>query len=180
MTEPRSCAAISCAETTIVIGSRVEPISYYRPLCYKHWREFDSCMLFECERCHRFDSLVGELSDEDLCPDCVQGREITVCAHGPVEYNDYYLYILKLDNGQFYVGQCNDLEMRLKEHQDCQTPTTRGRNPKLVWFQKWGWGRRELLEREREMQQWVKDSPREVRRMIADWQRLIKLIDLEK
>ena len=40
-------------------------------------------------------------------------------------------------------------------------------------------GRAELLEEEREMQKWVKDYPRQARRMIADWQRLIKLVDLD-
>ena len=101
------------------------------------------------------------------------------CAHGPVEYFDYWLYILKLDGGQLYVGQCSDLEMRIKEHKDGTTVSTRGKNPKLVWFRKWPLGWQELLEEEGEMQRWLKDSPRQARRMIADWQRLIGLVELD-
>ena len=171
MTTQRQCARINCTET--------RNITYDKPLCYPHWKEFDSLRLFECERCHRFDELVGEFSEDDLCWNCVRGEEVPEYAHGPVEYFNYYLYILKLDNGQYYVGQCNDLEMRFKEHQDGLTPSTKGKHPKLVWFRKWPLGRAELLEEERDMQQWVKDYPRQARRMITDWQRLIKLVDLE-
>ena len=171
MSTPRQCAAIHCTET--------RNITYSKPLCYPHWKEFDSLRLFECEQCHRFDELVGEFSEDDLCWNCVHGEELEECAHGPVEYFDYWLYILKLDGGQFYVGQCNDLEMRIKEHQDGTTVSTRGKNPKLVWFRKWPLGRQELLEEEREMQRWVKDSPRQARRMIADWQRLIRLVEID-
>ena len=53
--------------------------------------------------------LVGEFSEEDLCPYCYRGLEVPVAAHGPVEHRDRYLYILKLDGGQFYVGQTDDL-----------------------------------------------------------------------
>ena len=171
MTTQRQCAAISCTETL--------DVTYYRPLCRECWKMFDSKHLFECERCHRFDETVGEFSEKPLCWDCVHGWDVPESAHGPVEYRDYYLYILKLDSGHFYVGQCNDLEMRFREHQDGLTPSTKGKHPKLVWFRKWPLGRAELLEEERAMQQWVKDYSRQARRMIADWQRLIKLVDIE-
>ena len=171
MATPRQCARIGCTET--------RNVNYDKPLCYPHWKEFDSRRLFECERCHRFDELVGEFSEEPLCWNCVRGEEVPEFPHGPVELREYWLYILKLDGGQFYVGQCNDLEIRMKEHRDGTTASTRGKNLKLVWFRRWPLGRGELLEEEREMQRWVRDYPRQARRMIADWQRLIRLVDVD-
>ena len=37
----------------------------------------------------------------------------------------YYVYILKLSNGDFYTGLTNDLERRVKEHQSGKNPSTK-------------------------------------------------------
>ena len=39
---------------------------------------------------------VGEFTEKDLCWDCAHGWEVPESARGPVEYFNYYLYILKL------------------------------------------------------------------------------------
>ena len=111
MTGPLQCAFTGCAKS----------VTYDYPLCYTHWKVFDRFQILECTKCHRFDEMVGEFSDEEWCSDCAQGKEVPVHSHAPVEHQTRYLYILKLDGGNYYVGQTNDLELRLGEHRDGRT-----------------------------------------------------------
>ena len=104
----QQCARIGCAKS----------VTYYKPLCYEHWKEFDRHFLQECEKCHRFydsldlaslwdegaDKLVGEW---ELCLDCNEGKDLPVHAHAPIDHQVRYLDILKLDRGEFYVGRTN-------------------------------------------------------------------------
>lgn len=47
-----------------------------------------------------------------------------------------YVYVLKDDNGKFYIGSCIDMDRRLKQHKMKHTATTmRMKNPKLVLSQ---------------------------------------------
>ena len=113
-----------------------KPVTYEKPLCYEHWKQFDSYLLFECAKCHRFSSDVNDYSDVrgypdtvDWCNECFDRRrrgfpEAEVHNHGPVEHQTRYLYVLKLDGGKFYVGQTNALEFRLEEHRDGLTKST--------------------------------------------------------
>jgi putative endonuclease len=39
--------------------------------------------------------------------------------------NSYWIYVLKLNNGRKYIGQTNNLERRLMEHQLGRSPYTR-------------------------------------------------------
>jgi predicted GIY-YIG superfamily endonuclease len=47
----------------------------------------------------------------------------------------FYVYILKLDNGRFYIGHTKDLSARITEHKEGQTISTAGENPKLCYFE---------------------------------------------
>ena len=48
-----------------------------------------------------------------------------------------FLYILKDNNGKFYIGSTDDLKRRLKQHYLGHTQTTRNmKNPTLVFSQK--------------------------------------------
>ena len=49
----------------------------------------------------------------------------------------YYVYVLKLENTKknFYIGYTNDLRRRLVEHQNGNTQTTKGKNPKLLYYE---------------------------------------------
>ena len=47
----------------------------------------------------------------------------------------FYVYILKLANGDFYVGQTKDLGARLSEHRDGRQDQTSGNAPRLVYFE---------------------------------------------
>ena len=173
------CARIGCAVS----------VTHAKPLCYGHWKEFDRHFLHECEKCHRFfDSLdLAILWDEHLmvlmgewhlCPDCNQGIDVPAHPHAPVQHQTRYLYILKLDGGKHYVGKSNDLEIRLKEHQDGLTRSTAGKHPKLVWFERWEGSTKELDAEEDVLTEMANKQPRRLRRMIADWQAPIRLVEL--
>lgn len=179
---PRTAEAVGARCATDYCGV-TNGISYDKPLCYKHWKEFDAYRIFECERCHWFDELVGEFTDETFCPECVQrerrGNPPTpVYAHAPVERRIRYLYILKLDGGQYYCGQTNDLVIRLREHQDGTTPSTRGKQPRLVWFEEWKGLTRELNQAEDDLTLMADNNPRVIRRMVEEWQKPFRLVDL--
>lgn len=36
----------------------------------------------------------------------------------------YYVYILKLENQQYYIGYSSNLKKRIKYHRECNVPTT--------------------------------------------------------
>jgi len=62
---------------------------------------------------------------------------------------DYWVYVLELENGKYYVGQTNDLRRRLREHREGRSPFTR-RNPmrKLVYWETFS-TRGEAMKREK-------------------------------
>ena len=160
-------------------------ITYKKPLCYNHWKEFDALRIFECERCHWFDELVGEFSDEDICYECVdrerRGFQPTpVYAHASVERRVRYLYVLKLDGGKYYCGQTNDLVIRLREHQDGTTPSTHGKRPRLVWFEEWIGRKKEMNQAEDDLTLMAVNNPRVIRRMVEEWQKPLRLVDLSQ
>jgi len=49
----------------------------------------------------------------------------------------YYVYLLKLENTKknFYIGCTSDLKRRMNEHRSGNTQTTRGKNPKLIYYE---------------------------------------------
>ena len=160
-----------------------KPASHEKPLCYAHWQEFDRHEIAECARCHRFDDWVGAL-DLDICYECFDRERrgfplAPVHVHAPIGRRFRYLYILKLDGGTYYVGQTNDLELRLGEHRDGQTRSTAGKGPRLVWFQEWVGEARELNAEEARLTKLALDNPRAIRRMVAEWQWPLKLVTLE-
>ena len=164
------CAKIGCTKSA----------SYRFPLCYPHWRKYDRFEIFECERCHRVDEMVGVLSeDQELCPDCVKGQDVPFHVHEPLGHRVYYLYMLKLDGGEFYVGMTTDLEIRLQEHHEGMTRSTRGKNPKLVWFEKFFGDKEAVEEDEKQLTMLSKKNPRAIRRIIANWRAEVRLVDLD-
>ena len=170
MTNSVDCARIDCTK----------PTSYEKPLCYPHWQLFDAYGLFECDKCHRFEEVLHDLPGGDLCWDCARSVEVPIHVHKPVEYQKRHLYILKLDGGKFYIGQTNDLELRLREHQDGLTRSTAGKKPRLVYFEEWHGNRQELIEEENRLTLLNQRNPRAIRRIVIEWQRLIRLVDIEE
>lgn len=44
----------------------------------------------------------------------------------------WYVYFLKLDNGDIYVGSTDDLKRRFKSHQNGQVVSTRNKRPMIL------------------------------------------------
>ena len=50
----------------------------------------------------------------------------------------YYVYVLKLDEKggkRFYIGYTKDLKSRMLQHENGYTRSTKGRNPKLIYYE---------------------------------------------
>jgi len=60
-------------------------------------------------------------------------------AHRPLVHVLWYVYVLLLEGGDYYVGYTNDLSSRLAEHQSERggAKTTKGRNPRLMYFEEY-------------------------------------------
>lgn len=182
--------------------------TYDKPLCYEHWLEWEAWELDECNRCHYFYDggkfVLYDMPDDDvieeyplMCDDCLQvtlrddGRDDPrrggeperkpIIAHADIERPIRYVYILKLSDGTFYVGQTNNLGIRLQEHKDGQQTQTRGKDPKMVYYELFE-GKRKILDR-REIELIVLNSSgtgrRKLRQLIEKFRAPLKLLDLE-
>jgi len=182
--------------------------TYDKPLCYEHWLEWEAWELDECNRCHYFytgDDFVSyvvvgnELLEEYplMCDACIdltlgedgkeriwKGREPErkpIIAHADIKRPIRYVYILKLSDGTFYVGQTNDLGIRLQEHKDGQQTQTKGKDPKMVYYESFDGMRRLVNEREMELTILNSSGPgrRKLRQVIEQFRAPLKLLDLE-
>lgn len=163
-------------------------------LCAEHFDYFVDGLIDQCTKCRRFKDARYE-----LCLDCHDRRPVapweppagisTASRLDHLEHSDawtkgdkgvdeFFVYILKLDNGDFYVGQTRELRERLSEHRDQKVPSTAGRTPKLQYFEVVS--TREAAElREAELKR-VKDSnPRQIRRMIISFHDHVREIQSE-
>ncbi|MSQ40880.1 MAG: hypothetical protein EXR55_04345 [Dehalococcoidia bacterium] len=129
------------------------PISPNHFLCLEHYDDFQDGFINQCPKCGRYKD-----SDYDLCLDCYRGRPVSrripassttstpkraptprryTPEHSPAwEAGDaaaasFFVYILKLAKGEFYVGQTRDLLARISEHKDGREGATAGKAPRL-------------------------------------------------
>ena len=94
------------------------------------------------------------------------------------EDNEYFIYILKLDDGKFYAGHTRELRERMGEHRDGKTKSTANKNPLLVWFEIVD-TRKEASERESQLKKLIDKNEREVRRMVNKFQDYVRLVSKE-
>ena len=173
----KRCAVAGCPVT--------RGISYSKPLCYDHWKGFDSFCIEECARCRWFED-VEDLQEQNglqVCFDCLQRESkgaspAAVYVHDKIEQRIRYLYFLKLSNGRFYIGQTNDLELRLSEHRDGMQKTTKGLDPKLVYFKSYEGNQDELNKAEDYYTYLLLNNPRAIRRIVAAWQSPLRLVTI--
>jgi predicted GIY-YIG superfamily endonuclease len=88
----------------------------------------------------------------------------------------FYVYILKLDNGDYYIGQTREPQERMMEHKDGQIPSTAGRKPKLQYFEILG-SRASAMSREKELENIKTKNRREIVRIICEFQAVTKDLD---
>jgi predicted GIY-YIG superfamily endonuclease len=92
--------------------------------------------------------------------------------------NQFFVYILKLENGEFYIGHTRELQERLIEHKEGLTTSTAGKNPKLRYFEIFQ-TREAARDRELDLQNLLKRNRRELIRIMVDFQLLVYQIDLQ-
>ncbi len=167
------CASMLCHTT--------RGITYDKPLCYGCWTAFDAYEIDECPQCHWFVDEAELLDFEDgcACLECAKGQAVPPYAHAAIGRQIRYLYILKLNGGQYYVGQTKELGLRLQEHRDGLTRSTKGKNPQLVYFEERRGDKDVLDEAEERLTMLNKRNPRAIRRIVAKWQSLIRLVHVE-
>jgi len=88
----------------------------------------------------------------------------------------FYVYILKLDNGDYYIGQTRELQARMMEHRDGRILSTAGRKPKLQYFETLE-SRESAMSRERELKNIERKNRREIVRIICDFQNAVNALD---
>jgi predicted GIY-YIG superfamily endonuclease len=86
----------------------------------------------------------------------------------------YYVYILRCSDGSFYVGSSQDVEQRIKAHNDGKaTHYTRSRRPViLVYSEKWE-SKITAIRRERQIKKWSRSKKEAL--VSGDRERLKKL-----
>ena len=180
------------------------------PLCHAHWEEWDAYKLAECARCHwllspdieeAFHWAAGEgIDDTDFhCDPCLAevlgadgwpwaqrpdreklGEVPSALAHAPLVRVLHYVYILKLDGGEMYVGQTANLVIRMREHRDGLVQSTKGKNPNLVCFEPYEGEKARVTERENELTRLNQDpvGRRRLREMVENFRAPLRLVDL--
>ena len=90
----------------------------------------------------------------------------------------FFVYILLMNNGEYYIGQTREIHERLHEHRNSMSQSTKGREPKLQWFTTVG-TRKEAADLEAELQQ-LNSNPigrREINRWVVDFKKLVDELD---
>ena len=92
----------------------------------------------------------------------------------------WYVYILELGDGAFYIGQTNDLDTRLVEHTlDVGAIATKGTVHKLVWLSHTH-SREAAQHMEKRLQTTLERSPLEIKVIIERFDRLLQMVRPEK
>ena len=199
MTTTQRCARWGCEKEA----------SYDKPLCYPHWQEYERWDSEECSHCHwvyhtdEYDVFLSQEWDEYyplMCYTClyhtVKGQDRPkpwvkwtaldepeprdVIAHAPLVRPVRYVYVLKLADASFYVGQTNSLDIRMREHRDGRQRQTKGRDPRLVYYEQFHGNRPEVNAREDELTKLNLDTSgrRRLVEMIEDFRAPLRLLDL--
>ena len=150
-------------------------------LCRDHYSAFQEDSIDQCPSCGRYKDAQYETClecDAKLRPRTtrekgaayqIQSDAAPAWEAGDAEATSFYAYVLKIDGGQFYVGQTRDLRARLMEHrQGTGALISRGKHPKLQWFAMLT-TRRQAMAKEKQLKELLKRNPREMRKLIIDF-----------
>lgn len=158
-------------------------------LCHEHYEDWEDYLINKCPECGRYKDV-----EHDLCLDCYNklntaprkrfGINPPTNKSYRLEHSEkwtkrdkeaarFFVYILKDENGKYYVGQTRDLRERLSEHRDGKTRSTAGRNMKLQYFEELN-DRYAVELREAELKKLLDYNERQVRKMIIEFQDRIR------
>ena len=178
----RNCAYQDC---------NVRTAGHDHPLCQQHQLTARQGTITKCSRCSNF-----KPARFPLCGSCFignskpaegqqagpairesDGKYIVESSpawdRGDANASYFYTYILRLSNGDFYVGHTRELPERLSEHRDGRVPSTKGRSPELVWFTELP-SREEAASLESKLKQIRDRDERSIRRMVIRFQSLVR------
>ncbi|MFC2000893.1 GIY-YIG nuclease family protein [Chloroflexota bacterium] len=91
---------------------------------------------------------------------------------GDKEATRFFVYILKLDGGEYYIGHTRDLRPRLVEHRNGTTVSTKGKTFRLQYFEILP-DRTAARIREYELKKLEDSNPRTIIQMLIDFKDLI-------
>ncbi len=184
MNSAKTCAYWSCQRK----------VSGRNFLCLEHWEDLQDNFIDKCPICGRYKDF-----DYELCLDCKNRRPIDtrfkardnepLTKRPKVEHSKawekadkaaerFFVYILKLDNGEFYAGQTRELRERLSEHRDAKTASTAGHNPRLQYFEVLP-TRESAALREVDLKALCTKNPRQIRRMIIGFHDLLREVNTD-
>ncbi len=118
----RQCCFWKCS-TTVEAG---------HSWCGQHYRAYRRGLLDECPGCGR-----GKERRYSTCLDC---RAVPSALPVPEEHTglfldqEYYVFVLQLEDGRFFVESSRSPRLRLMEHRDGLVAETAGYYLQLVWF----------------------------------------------
>ena len=148
-------------------------------LCYKHWKSMQDGLIDQCPRC----GIHYKETAYYLCDQCFSQENPIIFKklvfQTLIRSNKrFFIYILKLENGAFYIGQTDSLRERLSEHRDGKTKSTANRNPKLQYFEVL-LTREDAEAREKELKKTLRFNPRKIRSMIIVFQDNVSALDFD-
>ena len=177
---PNTCNFVECDESI-----RLD----HHYLCRPHWDQEQNEEIDECANCGQH-----KLAEYEFCLTCK--RELSrskrkasrtktkskvaestpdyvLDAPDPRPRKDddtdvFYVYLLYLNDGDYYVGHTNDLGPRYIEHTTGQSKSTKGKNPRLAWFTRVR-TRDEAKEHERFLKKQCDINRRAITRMIDEF-----------
>ena len=163
------CRFWSCAET----------IRAGHYLCLDHFIQERQGRINRCRSCTNYKAIRFS-----QCYHCHQPSEIQEGNIPAAEIEDnhstteFFVYVLTMDGGAYYVGNTNDLHARLQEHRTNMSQSTKGRNPKLVWFTTVP-TRSEAEDLEKELNNLNANTQtrREIHRMVVRFKHLVVELD---
>jgi predicted GIY-YIG superfamily endonuclease len=162
-------------------------------LCSDHYEDYQEKLIDKCPNCGRYKD-----QEYEFCLDCKNRLRIALRpkvftngngkkARHKAEHSKawekadegvgrFFVYVLKLDNGEFYIGHTRELRERLSEHRDGKTTSIAGRQFHLQYFEVLS--TREAAElREVELKKLRDKNPRQIRRMIIGFQDLLREVN---
>ena len=176
MTTQNQCRFWDCTETI--------RRNYF--LCSTHYPLYEARAIDQCPMCGKYKAVEYEV--------CLTCRRRTSGAQTSSHVNTaqrddrefpadkdadrFFVYILLMNNSEYYIGQTREIHERLHEHRNNMSQSTKDREPKLQWFTTVQ-TRSEAADLEAELQQLNSSAVgrREINRSIVDFKQLSDQLD---